>query len=159
MQSFFDNRRYRAGEEGGLLLPGLSLLSLAAPGSSQRRPAGEAGAAVLCAGCPERELGASTLAPSSTPMPRRSTSSPPSQPVTSASRTPAAERPTSSPLGAVGRSRRRNQLRTKSSRTTTFPPPCRKPIRLALDPPGIDSQSISPKGAATRPERIPAAIM
>ena len=44
------------------------------------------------AGRPESELGASTLAPSSTPTPRRSTNSPPSHAVTSASATPTNDR-------------------------------------------------------------------
>src|SRR5215217_6497853 len=56
------------------------------------------------------ELGASTCAPSSTPTDKRSTSSPPSQPVNSARPPPANESASAAIAGADGASPRSSQL-------------------------------------------------
>src|SRR5215210_4869352 len=63
------------------------------------------------AGNPERELGESRWAPSSTPTPSRSTNSPPNQPVTTAITTPVSPA-TMAPVGSTsGLSRRSTQLK------------------------------------------------
>src|SRR5262249_1024021 len=53
---------------------------------------------------------------------------------------------------------RSSQLTANRTTMTTFPIPCRAPIRLALLPAGIASQSISPKTAAARPPITPVAM-
>ncbi len=107
----------------------------------------------------DKELGALTCAPSSTPTPSRSTSSPPNQPATTAITTAAKERARASPVGVAGSGRRSIQLPAKSSTTKTFKPPCHNPTALARVLLGIPIQSISPNTAAKSPPRIPAPIM
>src|SRR3954451_188695 len=76
----------------------------------------------------ESELGALRLAPSSTPTPCRSTSSPPSQPVAAARAKPANESTYPTVVGSYGIKARAlpylsHQLPTNSSRTITLPIP------------------------------------
>src|SRR5215510_661420 len=114
---------------------------------------------VSVAGCPDSELGALRFAPLSTPTPRRSTSSPPNQPVTSASPAPNSESANGNRPGFGGLGERNSQLTTNRNMTTTLPRPCHSPIVLALVSEGIASQSINPKSAAASPPMIPAAII
>src|SRR6185312_3656574 len=126
------------------------------PRYDTRRAGARAG---FCTRSVDNELGALRCAPSSTPTPSRSTSSPPNQPATRAMITAAKERARPSPPGVAGSGRRRNQLPAKSSTTRTFKPPCHNPIALARVLLGIPIQSISPKTAAKSPPIIPAPIM
>src|SRR5207237_7846279 len=108
---------------------------------------------------PDSELGALRCAPLSTPTPSRSTSSPPSQPVISASTTAMQDKATAPVVGAFpGVSMREYQLRPKRTTTTTLPPPCHSPIDFARVPDGIAHQSTAPKTAASKPPMIPARI-
>lgn len=74
--------------------------------------------------------------------------------------TPAKDKPKASASGAVGSSRRSNQLATKSTRSTTLPTPWRerRPSWPRV-PLGMAVQSMSPGTAAMRPPMIPAAII
>src|SRR4051794_14276726 len=96
---------------------------------------------------PDNELGALTFAPSSTPTPRRSTSSPPSQPVTSAIPTATAEITIGTVPGASGAPRRSHQLTAKSPTTTTLPPPCSRPMRFARVPAGGAGKGVGAQAA------------
>jgi hypothetical protein len=109
---------------------------------------------VSFAGWPDRELGASALACMSTPVPKRKTSSPPSQPVTSA-RPTATNEDTNATVGGFSEAgRRKNQLTTNNNTTNTLPAPCQRPIRCARVPEGIASQSAYPKTAANKPGSV-----
>src|SRR2546430_42451 len=110
------------------------------------------------AGMPDRELGAFRCAPLSTPTPSRSTNSPPNQPPTKARTTAMNERASAVVLGTSAAPRRISQLPMKSKTTSTFTPPCKSPIRLALVWLGIENQSTRPKTAASKPPIIPDAI-
>ena len=107
----------------------------------------------------EREFGALRLAPSSTPTPSRSTSSPPNHPAIIAITTAANDSANARLLGDAGSGRRKSQLPANKRTTSTFKPPCHSPTALARVLLGIPIQSISPKTAARRPPMIPAAIM
>src|SRR4051812_38338668 len=107
----------------------------------------------------ESELGASRLAPGSTPTPRRSTSSPPSQPVTSAPSTPTSCKRRGRPVGAPGVSRRSHQAMANRTTMMTLPRPWAVAIPLARVPEGIAAQSMAPKIAASKPVMMPAAII
>src|SRR3954471_15875461 len=111
------------------------------------------------AGRCDNELGASRCAPSSTPTANRSTSSPPSHPVTTASPTATNDSTIAIVLGDCGAGRRKYQLTVNSSTTTTFPTPCKSPIRFAHVPEGIADQSTSPNTAANKPLMIPTTII
>src|SRR5436305_3765121 len=115
--------------------------------------------AVSVADCPERELGALRFAPSSTPTPSRSTSSPPSQPVTNARTTPTIERIYAMMDGLACAFSRMSQLTMNNTTMTTLPTPCHRPSVLARVPAGIASQSIRPKMAASRAPITPAVII
>src|SRR3954453_662472 len=79
----------------------------------------------------ESELGAFTLASSWTPIPRVSTNSPPSHPVTRARAAPVTESATAAEPGQAGVLRRLIQLAANRPVTTKFPTPCSRPILLA----------------------------
>src|SRR5436190_18632600 len=95
---------------------------------------------VSLAGRPDSEFGASGLAPASTPIPSRSTNSPPSHPPTSASSTPTKDNMRALLLGMFDADPRMNQLPIKRSTTTTLVPPCSRPTVLARVPAGIPTQ-------------------
>ena len=84
-------------------------------------------------------------------MPSRSTSSPPSQPVTSARPVPTSANTNAIPGGLAGSPVRSHQLTANSTNTTTFPSACHSPTDFARVRDGIPSQSIKPKMAATSP--------
>src|SRR5262249_23437562 len=108
---------------------------------------------------PDIELGALRFAPLSTPTPRRSTNSPPNQPVTSASTAPNSESITGNAPGCGGLGQRISQLAANRMMTATFPKPCHSPIVLARVRKGMACQSINPKSAEARPLRMPTAII
>src|SRR2546430_9357279 len=91
---------------------------------------------------PDRELGALRLAPSSTPTPMRSTSSPPNQPATTAITTAAKENARDRLSGDAGSGRRNTQLTANRKTTSTFKPPCHSPTTLARVLLGMPNQSI-----------------
>ncbi len=102
------------------------------------------------AGFPERELGEFRFAPGSTPTPWRSTSSPPSQPVTASSTIPIICSTIGKPAGELpGIPRRSNQTTAKSTILRILPPPCQRPMVLARVPAGIAIQSITPGADST----------
>src|SRR3954463_15830077 len=99
---------------------GCALITPATSGSTVTHPDGSYAASSFE---PPSELGASRCAPSSTPTPRRSTSSPPSQPVTTASAIPETESAIAEEDGFRGLRRRANQLAPNNPVTRTFPNP------------------------------------
>jgi hypothetical protein len=83
-------------------------------------------------------------------MPKRSTSSPPSQPVISARKNPANERTYAVFAGTAGLFKRSSQLPANNSTTTTFPQPCHKPIAFARVPADHVKRDLGPAPASTR---------
>src|SRR5947209_18974711 len=115
--------------------------------------------AVSEADCPERELGGFGFAPPATPHASRSTSSPPSQPVTNARTTPTIERIYAMMDGLACAFSRMSQLTMNNTTMTTLPTPCHRPSVFARVPAGIASQSIRPKMAASSAPITPAVII
>src|SRR6185369_1788960 len=140
-------------ERAGRVGPALSTRDLSERDYAERGRAGRWSSAASCS-----ELGASGRAFAEMPMPRRSTSSLPSQPVTTASAAPQNERTNANVGGCCTSPERSHRLIAKRARTTTLPPPWRPPIRFARVPDGIATQSMRPNGAASRPPTIPEAI-
>src|SRR5206468_13131920 len=106
-----------------------------------------------------REFGAFRFAPSSTPTPSRSTSSPPSQPPNRDSPSPINDSTLANISGRSGSVRRSHQLPRNNRTTTNIVIPWVNPIVLARVPFGIAYQSINPNGAANKPPIMPAVII
>src|SRR5204863_6500235 len=113
-----------------LLAPG-RLLSSGQPVGRLVPAAGLRGAGLVS------ELGAFTSAPSCTPMPSRSTSSPPSHSVTSASAAPLTDSATAARVGRAGRRRRAAQLAANRQATTRYPSRWCRRIYLARELDGM----------------------
>ena len=88
-----------------------------------------------------------------------STSSPPSQPVISASPTATHDAKMAAPEGMLPTAFERiHQLIANRTTTMTLPKPCQRPIAFARVFVGIAHQSIAPNTAASSPPMIPARI-